>query len=155
MVALITGKQKHTINRGSMETTFTLSENGNLTASTRVRNRARLRAFVGGVVVLLLDGNRHPVWSSRAHRYRVEGCWIGKCDRTYIWADDVPLDILHDIRGYSVLQNQDMHWQDMLAQRRLRFARWLYSDDGQDTLKEIQRTAIMLQETDSLLLQML
>ena len=155
MVTLITGKQKHAIRHGSMDTVFTLSENGNLNASTRVRNRSRFRELVGGVIVLLLDGNRHPLWSSHARRYRVEGCWIGECDRTYGWADDVPLEILSRVRGYSILQNQDIHWQDMLGQRRPQFAQWLYSDDGKETLNEIQRTATMLKETDALLLQML
>ena len=52
MVTLITGKQKHAIRHGSMDTIFTLSENGNLNASTRVRNRSRFRELVGGIIVL-------------------------------------------------------------------------------------------------------
>lgn len=155
MMTLITGKQKRAIFHGSMETIFVLGENGNLIANTRVRNKSRFRAIVGGVIILLIDSERHPLWNSHARRYSVEGCWIDECDRTYRWTEDVPLDVLPQIKGYSILQNQDIHWLNMLGQRRKRFAQWLDSDDGQKTLDQIQRAATMLPETETRVLEIL
>lgn len=154
-MTLITGKQKHKVHHGSMETEFSLDHNGYLSASTRVYNKSKLQELTGGAVIFFLDSDRHPIWTSHAHRFGVEGCWIGECDRTQGWTDTVPIDILHHIEGYSILQNQDLHWLDMLGQRRQKIALWLYSDDGRETLEEIQKTATMLPEIDRRLLTQL
>lgn len=129
-MTLIAGKQKQQVYHGSMETEFSIDRNGYLSASTRVHNKSKLQELTGGAVIFFLNSARHPVWTSHAHRFGVEGCWMGECDRTQSWTDTVPINILHHIEGYSILQNQDLHWLDMLGQRHQKFAFCLYSDDG-------------------------
>jgi hypothetical protein len=124
-----------------MRTSFTLSADGRLTAVTNTRTGVQLAGFTGGASIVLLDGNKQPIWASSVHRYGVSGCMIATCNRNDNWSDSVPLDILSQVKGYSIFQKQDSQFLELVEKRSGQFLSWLRSDEGKATISAI---AIML-----------
>ena len=137
----ITGDRDDKVANGRMRTSFTLSADGRLTAVTNTRTGVQLAGFTGGTSIILLDGNKQPIWTSRVRRYGVDGCMIGTCNRNDNWSDSVPPDILSQVRGYSIFQQHDSQLLKRFEVRTEQFLRWLRSDEGKATMSAI---AIML-----------
>jgi hypothetical protein len=66
---------------------------------------------------------------------------IATCNRNDNWSDSVPLDILSQVKGYSIFQKQDSQFLELVEKRSGQFLSWLRSDEGKATISAI---AIML-----------
>ncbi|MCJ8283563.1 MAG: hypothetical protein MJK14_28215 [Rivularia sp. ALOHA_DT_140] len=97
-------KEDRVKKKSHMKTSFTLNSSGNLKATTRTWSRRKLSGFTGGVFIVLTDGSKNPVWTSKQHRYGVNGRWLGTSDRTEKWQATVPKRILPRVRGYAIVQ---------------------------------------------------
>lgn len=140
----ITGERDNSVANGSMRTSFTLNANGQLVAVTNTRTKVKMAGFTGGVSIILLNANRQPIWASSVHKYGVDGCWIGTCNRNDNWSDSVPPSILQQVRGYAILQEHTPKWLSLVGQRGEQFLRWLNSDEGKATVTTIVSIAAML-----------
>ena len=140
----ITGERDNSVGNGGMRTSFTLNSDGRLTAVTNTRTKVKGAGFTGGVSIILLNGDRQPIWASEVHKYGVDGCLIGTCNRNENWSDSVPPDILRQVRGYAILQQHAPKWLQLVGQRGDQFLRWLNSSEGQGTIKTIVTIAAML-----------
>lgn len=78
----LTGNRDDAVANGRMGTSFTLTNGGRLTAVTNTRTGVRLAGFTGAVGIVLLNGNRQPIWASDTQSYGVDGCTIGRCKAT-------------------------------------------------------------------------
>lgn len=140
----ITGDRDDKVANGRMRTSFTLSADGTLTAVTNTRTGVQLAGFTGGASIILLDGNKQPIWASSVHRYGVDGCMIGTCNRNDNWSDSVPSDILSQVKGYSILQQHEPKWLNLVGEKGEKFLGWLRSDEGKATISTILTVAAML-----------
>jgi hypothetical protein len=140
----ITGEKDNSVANGGMRTSFTLNSDGRLTAVTNTRTKVKLAGFTGGVSIILLNADRKPIWASAVHRYGVDGCLVGTCNRNENWNDSVPPDILRQVRGYAILQQHDPKWLRLVGQRGEQFLHWLNSDEGKATISTIVTIAAML-----------
>ncbi len=140
----ITGEKDNSVANGGMRTSFTLNSDGQLTAVTNTRTKVKLAGFTGGVSIILLNADRQPIWASEVHRYGVDGCLVGTCNRNDNWNDSVPPDILRQVRGYSILQQHEPKWLKLAGQKGEQFLRWLNSDEGKATITTIVTIAAML-----------
>jgi len=102
---ILSGTEGPTEVKGSshMETSFSLDEKGILTAKTRTWSTHKLKGFTGGVFVALLDGEKNVKWTSEQHQYGVNGKWLGNSDRTETWTEQVPVEMLSQIKFYSIM----------------------------------------------------
>jgi hypothetical protein len=73
-----------------MHTWGTLSDSGQIAASTQTRTVTWFGGYHGGVHLIAADENDAPVWMSQQHRFGVDGTWIGQSDRTDAWWEDMP-----------------------------------------------------------------
>lgn len=140
----ITDNRDDAVANGRMSTSFTLNPSGQLTAVTNTRTGVKLAGFTGGVSIILLNENRQPIWASSAHRYGVDGCFIGRCNRNDNWSDSVPSNIMDQVRGYTILQQHEPKWLSLAGQRGEQFLRWLNSDEGKATIGTVVTIAAML-----------
>lgn len=102
---------------GHMNTNVTIFSDGLLNAVTRTWEDTDLRGFEGAVAVTVLDQNQNPLWVSATHKFGVDGKWIGTSDRTDNWSDNVPPEVLADIRYVAIVQqwNQNNVFDDISA----------------------------------------
>lgn len=140
----ITGERDDAVANGRMRTSFTLNSSGQLTAVTNTRTKVKLAGFTGGSSIILLNVNRQPIWASSVHRYGVDGCLIGICNRNENWSESVPPNILSQVRGYAILQQHNPKWLSLVGQRGEQFLRWLNSDEGKATVSTVVTIAAML-----------
>lgn len=100
-----------------MNTNVTIFSDGLLNAVTRTWEDTDLRGFEGAVAVTVLDQNQNPLWVSATHKFGVDGKWIGTSDRTDNWSDNVPPEVLADIRYVAIVQqwNQNNVFDDISA----------------------------------------
>lgn len=131
----ITGKRNDPVGNGRMETSFTLTADGRLTAVTSTSTKVKLKGFTGATSVVLVDGNKQLIWASDVHSYGVDGCLIGRCSRNSNWSDNVPSEIMSRVRGYAILQQNDPQWR--IFDKGEQFLRWLNSDEGKATLSTV------------------
>lgn len=94
---------------GHMNTTATIFSDGLLNAVTRTWEDTDLRGFEGAVAVAVLDQNQNQLWVSATHKFGVDGKWIGTSDRTDNWSDNVPAEILPDVRYIAIIQQWDQN----------------------------------------------
>ncbi|MEQ1636410.1 MAG: hypothetical protein ABL903_06935 [Methylococcales bacterium] len=93
---------------GHMRTVATIYKSGLLNAVTRTWEDTMLRGFKGAVGVTLLDENKMERWTTKiTHRFGVDGRWIGTSDRTDNWSENVPVEILPDVRFIAIVQKWD------------------------------------------------
>jgi hypothetical protein len=140
----IMGNRDDAVANGRMNTSFTLTNNGRLTAVTNTRTGVRLKGFTGAVAIVLLDGNKRPIWASNTQSYGVDGCTIGRCNRNDNWSATVPADIMGRVKGYAIIQQHNPTWLRRLGARGDQFIGWLGSDEGKATVKTIVAIAAML-----------
>lgn len=141
---LLKGDKGDAVGNGRMNTSFTLNCDGSIRAVTRTSTKVKLAGFTGGVVIILLDGDQRPIWASSVHKYGVDGCMIGDCDRTDNWSDTVPPEILSQVEGYAVLQKHQPKWLNLIGERGGQFLGWLNSSEGRSTIGAIVAIATML-----------
>jgi|GEM_PF-2399369 len=123
----IGGERQDRVKKKSyMKTSFTLNSSGNLKATTRTWSRRKLSGFTGGVFIVLTDGSKNPIWTSKQYRYGVNGRWLGTSDRTEKWQETVPKSILTKVRGYAIVQQHT-------PTRRV--WKWISSDEGKRVIK--------------------
>jgi hypothetical protein len=92
---------------GHMDTSVTIDAQGHMNAVTHIWEDTALRGFHGGAVVVLVDGNNHPLWASPTEVLGVDGRWIGVSDRTVSWTATVPSNLLQLVRGIAIYQTWD------------------------------------------------
>ncbi|MBD3558692.1 AbfB domain-containing protein, partial [Planktothrix sp. FACHB-1355] len=138
----ITGNKEDRVANGRMRTSFSLNADGTLTAVTNTRTGVQLAGFTGAVSVILVDENKQPIWVSGVHSYGVDGCTIGRCNRNDNWSENVPSEIMSQVRGYAILQQHDPKWR--VFDRGTQFLSWLRSDEGKATVATIATIISML-----------
>ncbi|HEY9667569.1 MAG TPA: hypothetical protein V6C91_12240 [Coleofasciculaceae cyanobacterium] len=102
----ITGFQHNYLVQGHLETSFTVSETGELEAVTKTLTDFYGKGFTGSVAIALLDENAQQLWVSKERQYTVQGRCMGKWSRRDGWSDQVPQDILSQVRGYMIIHQQ-------------------------------------------------
>jgi hypothetical protein len=140
----ITGNRDDAVANGRMGTSFTLTNNGRLTAVTNTRTKVKLKGFTGAVAIVLVDGNKRPIWASDTQSYGVDGCTIGRCNRNENWSATVPADIMKRVKGYSIIHQHNSTWLKRVGARGDQFLRWLGSDEGKATVGTVVAVAVML-----------
>ena len=67
---------------------------GQLDANTRTATFTWFGGYTGGVQVALLDAQDFIIARTGAHRFGVDGTWIGKSDQTQPWGESIPIDVV-------------------------------------------------------------
>lgn len=102
----ITGFQHNYLLQGHLETSFTVSETGKLEAVTKTWTDFFGKGFIGSIAIALLDENAQQLWVSKERQYTVQGRCMGKWMRRDGWSDQIPQEILAQVRGYMIIQQQ-------------------------------------------------
>uniref|UniRef100_A0A914XPQ9 Uncharacterized protein n=1 Tax=Plectus sambesii TaxID=2011161 RepID=A0A914XPQ9_9BILA len=89
--------------KGEMETSFSIDDNGLLSAQTRTWSSDKAKGFTGGVFIALFDETRSVQWNTEQKQYGVNGKWLGKSDRTDTWTEQVPTDVLPNIKYFAIV----------------------------------------------------
>lgn len=124
----VKGERQDDVATGHMRTLFSLDNDGNLCATTRIWNNNGIFGFTGSVFIALLDASGVPIWVTNQHQYSVDSQYIGKSDRMENWKETVPAEILAITKGYAIVQGHTL--QSSLWE-------WLQSEDGQKIIKAV------------------
>lgn len=95
-----------------METWIKVSNTGRIDAGTKISTSETLRGFHGSVIVLLIDEEGNILFRSNPHTFGLDGEAInvttrGNNDRTVLWTEDFPQDIIDKIRGHEIIHVLD------------------------------------------------
>ncbi|MGG3839668.1 hypothetical protein ABEV00_21935 [Paenibacillus thiaminolyticus] len=87
-----------------METSFQISENGRIDATTKTWTSDPWRGFTGSVVIFLTDTSGNILHATDTHRYGVDGVRVGDPSRQDTWDETIPDDVLRNMTGYAIWQ---------------------------------------------------
>lgn len=87
----------------SMKTKLIVSRNGNVTMTTNTWTGVQLRGWTGGVYVVFFS-TEHDGWVSPFYKYGVDGCMVGRCNRTDTQTFSLPPNLHGKVREVAIVQ---------------------------------------------------
>ncbi len=89
---------------------------GRLEANTRTATFTLFGGFKGNVQIALVDRDDYIIYTTQAHRFGVDGKWIGRNDRNDSWDESIPADIAGRAVGLTVVHFWAEDWMTNLNQ---------------------------------------
>lgn len=89
---------------------------GWLEANTRTATFTWFGGFKGNVQIALVDSNGYITYQTQAHRYGVDGTLIGRNDRTDLWDESIPPDVVARTASLIVIHFWAEDWITNLNQ---------------------------------------
>ncbi|MFO0579809.1 MAG: hypothetical protein U1A78_38035 [Polyangia bacterium] len=86
----------------SMKTKIIVSRSGNVTMTTNTWTRVQLRGWTGGVYAVFFTADRDG-WVSPFFKYGVDGCMVGRCDRTDTQTFSLPAHIAGKVKEVAIV----------------------------------------------------
>lgn len=100
---LARGERQDDVAGGYMHTSFTLTHEGNLNASTTIGTNDNIFGFTGGVSLAFADESGNAICRTDIHKYGVDVKWLGKSRRIEGWKAKIEADILPKIKNYAII----------------------------------------------------
>ena len=88
-----------------MYSTVTVSDDGQISGTTTLKNYNNIKGFTGGVFAVALDANGEAVYATEIKSFGVNAAFFKACrERTVTWSDTIPAEYLPKVDKMTVVQ---------------------------------------------------